>query len=58
MNNESKETIKAVFENFDKDKSSFIDIKEITQVAKELGDPISEQDLQKVPFCFLSPHIF
>ena len=48
MNKESKETIKTVFDNFDKDKSNFIDIKEIKQVAKELGDEISEQELQRV----------
>jgi len=29
MDKESKEAIKAVFTNFDKDKSGFIDIKEI-----------------------------
>ena len=48
MNKESRESIKAVFENFDKDKSNFIDIKEILQVAKELGDEISEQELTRV----------
>ena len=64
MNNESKETIKTVFDSFDKDKSNYIDIKEIGLVAKELGDAISEQDLQKVslnkilPFLtFLTPHV-
>lgn len=53
MNKESKETIKTVFENFDKDKSNFIDIKEIKNVAKELGDEISEQELQRVNFSII-----
>ena len=50
MNKESQETIKTVFDSFDKDKSNYIDIKEIGLVAKELGDVISEQDLQRVSF--------
>ena len=33
MTEESKETIKKVFNNFDKDESGFIDIKEIGMVA-------------------------
>lgn len=50
MNKESKETIKTIFDNFDKDKSNFIDIKEIQQIAKELGSEISEEEMKKVFF--------
>lgn len=44
----SKESIRAVFDSFDKDKSGFIDFNEIVSVAKELGQEISTNDVKKV----------
>lgn len=48
MNNESKEALKKIFENFDKDKSGFIDLKELSSVSKELGDELKPEEVSKI----------
>ena len=44
----SKESIRAVFDSFDKDHSGFIDFTEIIKVAQELGQQISQVEVKKV----------
>lgn len=44
----SKESIRAVFDSFDKDKSGFIDFDEIIKVAQELGQQITAGEVKKV----------
>lgn len=44
----SKESIRAVFDSFDKDKSGFIDFDEIIKVAQELGQQITAGEVRKV----------
>lgn len=44
----SKEALQQIFNSIDKDFSGFIDKKELNQLAKELGEELSEQELKKV----------
>jgi Ca2+-binding EF-hand superfamily protein len=39
--------ITKVFKSFDKDASGFIDIKELAEVAKELGRPLDAAELEE-----------
>ena len=48
MNNESKEALKNIFDNFDKDKSGFIELKELSLVSKELGDELKPEEVSKI----------
>jgi len=41
MISESKQAIKQVFDNFDKDKSGFVDQSELSAIAKELNSEMS-----------------
>lgn len=44
----SKESIRQVFNSFDKDNSGFIDFDEIIKVAQELGQQITTAEVKKV----------
>lgn len=48
MNNESKEALKKIFDNFDKDKSGFIELKELSLVSKELGDELKPDEVSNI----------
>lgn len=41
------EVIKKVFDSFDKDKSGYIDVNELADVAKELGRPMDHAELEE-----------
>lgn len=47
-----------MFKNFDKDNSGFIDINEIVLIAKELGQEVKEEEVQRVYFLFKFKYIF
>ena len=44
----SKETLRAVFDSFDKDHSGTIEFNEIVKVAQELGQTVTAADVKKV----------
>jgi len=46
--NKNQDTLRKVFDSFDKDKNGYIDINEIKALSKELGHEISETDVQKI----------
>jgi Ca2+-binding EF-hand superfamily protein len=48
MINESKLALKQVFDNFDKDKSGFVDIAELNQIATELEQDLAPGEIDKV----------
>lgn len=48
MINESKQAIKQVFDSFDKDKSGFVDSKELAAIAKELNNEMKPGEVEKV----------
>ena len=45
---DTREDINKVFRLFDEDKTEFITIKNLRRVAKELGENISEEELQEM----------
>ena len=45
---DTREDINKVFRLFDEDNTGFITIKNLRRVAKELGENISEEELQKM----------
>jgi Ca2+-binding protein (EF-Hand superfamily) len=48
IDDELRKNIKKVFESFDKDNSGFIDRSEIVQIAKELGQEVTEEEVDKI----------
>jgi hypothetical protein len=48
MINESKQAIKQIFDNFDKDRSGFVDKSELIAIAKELGQDMKQEEVDKL----------
>lgn len=48
MINESKQAIKQIFDNFDKDHSGFVDSGELIAISKELNSEMSQEEVNKL----------